>query len=74
MKEWLMEKRWRIILAGILVVAVPLVGLAVFVKLEATSMLEERIMTDNSRLSFAAADIIAGRLQRDMTIGKLFVS
>ena len=74
MKEWLLKKRWRIILAGILIVAIPLIGLAVLLDLHVTSALEERIIKETEWFSATAASHIDERLRGDINFGKIFVT
>ena len=45
-------KKRCVILAGILVVAIPLVGLALFVNFTGTAALEERVVNENRNYSF----------------------
>ncbi|MEW6602460.1 MAG: ATP-binding protein, partial [Nitrospirota bacterium] len=74
MKEWLLRKRWRIILAGILMVAVPLLSLAAFVKFSVTSALEGRIIKETEWFSKIAANQIEERLRSDIRVGRAFVT
>ena len=74
MKEWLLQKRWRVILAGILIVAVPLLGLAALVDLQFTAALEDRLIKETGWFSAIAASHIEERLRGDINLGKIFVT
>ena len=74
MKNWILKKRWRIILAGILIVAIPLIGLAVLLDLHVTSALEERIIKETEWFSATAANHIDERLRSGIDLGNVFVT
>ena len=54
MKKWLLEKRWRILLAGFLTVALPLVGLTIYVYLQVISQFRQ-IAVEETRTFFDLA-------------------
>ena len=74
MKEWILRKRWRIILSGILIVAVPLLGLALFINFEVTTVLEERIINENRTLAQLGAKIIEDKLKGDIAYGRAYAA
>lgn len=74
MKEWIIQKRWRIILAGILTVAVPLLGLAALVNFYVTAALEERVIKETGWFSAIAVSHIEERLRSGINLGKVFVT
>ncbi|MCL5022343.1 MAG: ATP-binding protein [Nitrospirae bacterium] len=74
MKAWILKKRWRIILAGILIVAAPLLWLAALVDLQMTSTLKDRIIMEAGWFSTIASNHIEDRLRGDINLGKVFVT
>lgn len=46
MKKWILEKRWRIIFAGILIMAFPLITLALYLHFSGSAAIEERITAE----------------------------
>ncbi|MEK6743296.1 MAG: ATP-binding protein [Nitrospirota bacterium] len=74
MKKWLLEKKRRAIVAGILVVAIPLISLAVFVHYSVTAALEERIIKETGWFAVIAARQIEERLRSTITLGGVFVT
>ncbi len=74
MKEWLLKKKWRAILAGILVVAIPLISLALFVNFSATAALEERVINENRNYSLLAAHTLEMNVKNIVYAGKAFAT
>ncbi|MBA4419187.1 MAG: hypothetical protein C0392_14960 [Syntrophus sp. (in: bacteria)] len=74
MREWILEERWRVILAGILMVAIPLASVAVFVRLDITTVLEDRIIMENKGLAVIVANNIEMGLQSDIEVGKAYAT
>ncbi len=72
MKKWLLEKRWRILLAGFLTVALPLVGLTGYVYLQVIAEFE-RIGLDEIQTFFNLAVYhVEERINDDIASGKIF--
>jgi len=65
----LLTTRWRIIVNGILVVALPLLGLALFVYVDVTRELERLSSEKRQILAYSAAHILEERLQREISFG-----
>lgn len=74
MKEWILKKRWRVILSGLLIVAIPLLSLALFVHFEVTAALEERIIKENKGLAAIAAHSLEERLKNDIELGRAYAT
>jgi signal transduction histidine kinase len=74
MKKWLLEKKWRAILAGILMVAIPLVILALFVNFTGTAALEERVVNENKNYSMTAAHTLEMNVKSLVYAGKAFAT
>ena len=74
MKKWLLEKKWRAILAGILVVAVPLISLALFVNFTGNAALEERVINENRNYSLLAAHTLGMNVKSLIYAGKAFAT
>lgn len=74
MKEWLLRKRWRVVLSGILITAVPVVGLAVFVYFEVTDELRHRVMEEERMYANIGAHRIEERLNADIAFGRAYAA
>ena len=72
MKKWLLEKRWRIILTGTLIVALPILGLALFVYIEISSHLRDIIAEDNLHSALNVATHIEDTINDDIRNRGLF--
>jgi len=72
--EWILGKKRRVILAGLLTVAAPLIGLAVLVDFQMTAALEERVTKETEWFSAMVADHIEERLNGGINLGKVFVT
>lgn len=74
MIEWILRKRWRIIAVGVLLVALPLLVLAVVMNVQITRALEGRLIKETDRYSQIAARIVEERLASDIRLGSIFVT
>ncbi|MBI5075915.1 MAG: response regulator [Nitrospirae bacterium] len=74
MKDWLLQKRWRIILAGIMIVAIPLLGLSALIRIQTTVALEERLDKETQWLSTTAGRHLETSLKGKIAIGRLFIT
>ncbi|MDO8281197.1 MAG: ATP-binding protein [Thermodesulfovibrionia bacterium] len=74
MKEWILQKRWRILLSGILIVTIPLLTLSAYIYLEVTSALEERLLKENQRLAQYTAHTIEEKLRSEISFGKSYAA
>lgn len=66
MKDWIMQKRWRILLSGMLMVAIPLLSLSTYIYFAVTSALEERLLKENQRLAQYTAHTIEEKLKSEI--------
>ncbi|MBI4826048.1 MAG: PAS domain S-box protein [Nitrospirae bacterium] len=74
MKDWILQKRWRILLSGILIVTIPLLVLSTYVYFSVTSALEERLLKENQRIAQYAAHTLEEKLKSEISFGKSFSS
>jgi len=74
LKKWLLEKRWRIVLAGFLTVALPLVGITIFVYLQVISQFKELGLEENQAFFNLAAYHLEERINNDISAGTIFAS
>ena len=74
MKKWLLEKRWRILLAGFLTVALPLVGITIYVYLQVISQFKELGLEENQAFFNLAAYHLEERINNDISAGTIFAS
>jgi signal transduction histidine kinase/CheY-like chemotaxis protein len=74
MFDRLMTAKWRIILAGTLISAAPLIGLALFVYISVTDELEKLSSDQQQAVANSAANILDEKLRGAITFGSVFVS
>ena len=74
MKGWLLRKKWRVVLGGILLVAVPVLSLAFFVYFTMAQSLEELLVQTCRDDAADCVYAITAKLDGDLTIGRLFTS
>lgn len=74
MKEWILRKKWRIILSGVFIAAMPLLCLAFFINFQVTTALDERIVKEARWFANIAAHHLEDGLQTDIRLGKQFVT
>lgn len=74
MNKWLLEKRWRIILTGMLIVIVPIIGLSLFVFFEISGHLRNIIEEDNMHSALNVATHIEDSINGDIRNGTLFAT
>ena len=71
-RNWILEKRLRIILSGTLIVAVPIICLALFVYIGVTGHLRKNIEEENKLAALNIAIHIEDELRGDIRNGSLF--
>src|ERR1700690_2507310 len=74
MTKWILEKKLRIIFAGILIINIPLACLASFIYFSLTHNLEQMKMDENRVLAEHVAHNIEGSLDSDIAFGKAYAS
>ncbi|MBI5484335.1 MAG: hypothetical protein HY888_07735 [Deltaproteobacteria bacterium] len=74
MLNWLMTTRWRIILSGTLIVAAPLLGLALFVYVEVTRELERFSVEKRQSLAYTAAHVLNEKLRGEISFGNAYAA
>ena len=74
MKKWILGEKWRIISAGILITAIPLISLAVFVYFIATEAIETRIMEENQLLALSCTHSLETRLKSAIVFGRAYTA
>jgi signal transduction histidine kinase len=72
LKKWLLEKRWRILLAGFLTVALPLVCLTIYVYLQVISQFKQLGLEENQAFFNLAAYHLEERINNDISAGIIF--
>lgn len=73
-KRWVLGEKWRIISAGILITAIPLISLAVFVYFLASEAIETRIMEENRLIAITYAHSLESRLRSDIAFGRAYAT
>ncbi len=74
MKGWFLQKRWRTILSGILITAIPVLSLAFFVYLEVTDNLERMVIEENQMYATLGAHHIEEKLNSDIAFGRAYAA
>lgn len=74
MKNWLLEKRWRIILSGMVIVALPIIALSSFVYFVLIGHVRETVIEAEKNASIEIASHIQDRVRDDIRAGKLIAS
>ena len=74
MLQWLTMKRWRIILAGVLIAVAPAALLAGFVSSEIQRLVTEQVMADNLQAAKLVASRIEERLANDTAFTRAYAT
>lgn len=74
LKRWFLEKRWRIILSGILITAMPVLGLAFFVYFGVTDDLERMVIEENQMYANLCTRQIEEKLNSDIAFGRAYAA
>src|SRR5664279_5263507 len=73
MKQWFLQKKWGIILSGLLITAIPIVGLTLFVYFQSANYIENIVITENQQSALVIADHIKEQIDNDVRLGNLLV-
>ncbi len=74
MRSWLLKEKRRMVAAGVLVAALPLLGLAVFVHLSVSGALEEWVIKETGWFSAIAARIVEDELEAEIRHGEAYAA
>ena len=74
MKEWILQKRWRIIVSGIFITAIPLLSLAFIINFQITTALEERIIKEAQWFAKISSHHLEDRLNSEISLGMSYVT
>jgi len=74
MKQWLLQKRWRIVLTGIIGSAIPVVAISFFVHFSFTGILEDMINNENISYGRNAAHHIEWKLKTHVAYGRAYAT
>ena len=72
MKDWLLESRSRMILAGFLTVAMPLVGLTMYIYAQVVAEFRKVILEENQTFFNLAVSLLEEKINTDISNGKIF--
>ena len=72
MKDWLLESRSRMILAGFLTVAMPLVGLTMYIYAQVVAEFRKVILEENETFFNLAVSLLEEKINTDISNGKIF--
>lgn len=73
-KKWLFEKRWRIILSGMVTIVLPIIALSSFVYFVLVGHVRETVIEAEKNATIEIASHIQDRIQDDIRAGKLIAS
>jgi hypothetical protein len=71
---WLLKKKWRIVVSGILAVVAPLMSLSIFVYSQITSEFQRIVLTENETLLNLTAYHIEEKINNDISNAKTFAA
>ena len=74
MRDWLLERRGRIIAAGILTVSLPLVGLTIYVHHQVRSEIENTVVEENRAFFNVAVYHVKEKIDSDISSGKVMAA
>lgn len=74
MVSWVLEKKWRIVLAGLFTVTIPIICLALFVNFAITDELKRIVLNTTARYADDASDHLSGRLNSAISFGKAYAT
>jgi signal transduction histidine kinase len=74
MTSWLLNKRWRVIVAGVLIATLPLLGLALIVQPRITSALEDRLLKESQWFASTAARLLEQDVKNKIETARIFGS
>ncbi|MEK6673199.1 MAG: hypothetical protein AABY42_06950, partial [Nitrospirota bacterium] len=74
MKKWLFQKKWRIILSGIVIIALPIVLLSSFVYFVLIEHIRETVIGTEKSTAIEAAHNIQDSVQDGIRAGKLIAA
>lgn len=72
MIAWILERRWRTLLAGVLIVAVPFCGLALYIYFGISTELEQQSIARKKTFADIAAHHIEENIEHEITLGESF--
>ena len=73
MKQWFLHKKWGVIFSGLLITAIPIIGLTLFVYFQSSNYIENIVTTENQHSALVVADHIKEQIDNDVRLGKLLV-
>ena len=73
MKQWFLHKKWGVIFSGLLITAIPIIGLTLFVYFQSSNYIENIVTTENQQSALVVADHIKEQIDNDVRLGKLLV-
>jgi signal transduction histidine kinase len=74
LKQWLLEKRWHILFAGFLTVALPLVCLTIYVYLQVISQFKQIAVEETQAFFNLAVYHVEEKINDDMSSGAIFAA
>ena len=73
MKKWSLQKKWRVILSGLIITAIPIIGLTVFIYFQSVNYIENIVITENQQSALAVSDDIKEKIDNEVRLGNLLV-
>jgi len=73
MRKWSLQKKWRVILSGLIITAIPIIGLTVFIYFQSANYIEHIVITENQQSALAVSDDIKEKIDNEVRLGNLLV-
>ena len=73
MKQRFLHKKLGVILSGLLITAIPIIGLTLFVYFQSANYIENIVITENQQSALVIADHIKEQIDNDVRLGNLLV-
>ncbi len=74
MKRWLSDKKWRVIISGLIITAVPIIGLTLFVRLQTAGYIKNDVIKEDQQSAIIVSERIKDALGDEIRLGNLLAS
>jgi hypothetical protein len=73
MKQWFLQKKWRVIVSGLIITAIPIIGLSLFIYYQLAGYIEDIAISENQQSVLVVSDHIKEKMDNDVRLGNLLV-
>jgi signal transduction histidine kinase len=74
LKEWFLEKKWRVVSSGIVMAAAPVMLLAFIVYIKTIGIIEDMVLKENRMYANLCANRIADKIKGDISFGRAYAA